>query len=71
MARLGLTVETLAADALTVQETGFDAVLVDAPCSATGTLRRHPDVAWTKSEDDIVRLAALQGTACWPRPSRC
>ena len=61
MARLGLSVETLAADALTVQETGFDAVLVDAPCSATGTLRRHPDVAWTKSEDDLVRLTALQG----------
>ncbi|MCP8940527.1 methyltransferase domain-containing protein [Alsobacter sp. SYSU M60028] len=60
MARLGLTVEARVDDALSVEETGFDAVLVDAPCSATGTLRRHPDVAWTKSEDDIARLAGLQ-----------
>ncbi len=37
-----------------------DAVLLDAPCSATGTLRRHPDVAYGKSEADIAKLAALQ-----------
>jgi 16S rRNA (cytosine967-C5)-methyltransferase len=60
MARLRLTVETRAVDALTLDEDGFDAVLLDAPCSATGTLRRHPDVAWTKREDDIPRLADLQ-----------
>jgi 16S rRNA (cytosine967-C5)-methyltransferase len=60
MARLRLTVETRAVDALTLEEDGFDAVLLDAPCSATGTLRRHPDVAWTKREDDIPRLADLQ-----------
>lgn len=60
MARLRLTVETRVADALTLEETGFDAVLLDAPCSATGTIRRHPDVAWTKTPQDIERLAALQ-----------
>ncbi|WP_455466011.1 RsmB/NOP family class I SAM-dependent RNA methyltransferase [Bartonella sp. B39] len=38
----------------------FDAVLLDAPCSSTGTIRRHPDVLWTKSMDDVVKLAALQ-----------
>ncbi len=60
MKRLGLAVRTLAADATQLEETGFDAVLVDAPCTATGTLRRHPDVAWTKTEEDVFRLAALQ-----------
>ncbi len=38
----------------------FDAVLVDAPCSSTGTVRRHPDVLWTKSPADIEKLAQLQ-----------
>lgn len=37
-----------------------DAILLDAPCSATGTLRRHPDVAWHRSPEDIGRLAATQ-----------
>ena len=40
---------------------GFDAVLLDAPCSSTGTIRRHPDVAWTKTPDDVAKLADLQG----------
>lgn len=35
-------------------------MLVDAPCSATGTIRRHPDVAWTKKAGDIDALAAMQ-----------
>jgi 16S rRNA (cytosine967-C5)-methyltransferase len=35
-------------------------VLVDAPCPATGTIRRHPDVAWLKQESDIVALTVLQ-----------
>jgi len=60
MARLKLSVETLAADALQISAEPFDAVLLDAPCSATGTLRRHPDVAWAKNEDDIRKLADLQ-----------
>ena len=38
----------------------FDAVLVDAPCSATGTIRRHPDVPWLKSEVDLTQLTSLQ-----------
>jgi 16S rRNA (cytosine967-C5)-methyltransferase len=38
----------------------FDAVLIDAPCTSTGTIRRHPDIPWRKSPDDIVALASLQ-----------
>ncbi|MEM1375943.1 MAG: transcription antitermination factor NusB [Pseudomonadota bacterium] len=38
----------------------YDAVLLDAPCSSTGTVRRHPDVPWTKTPDDIAKLASLQ-----------
>ena len=38
----------------------FDGVLLDAPCSSTGTIRRHPDILWTKGLDDIVKLANLQ-----------
>jgi 16S rRNA (cytosine967-C5)-methyltransferase len=60
MERLRLAVQTRAVDALELDEEPFDAVLLDAPCSATGTLRRHPDVAWTKSPEDIVKLADLQ-----------
>ncbi len=58
--RLGLTAEILAADAAGLAVEPADAVLLDAPCSATGTLRRHPDVAWTKTEADIAKLAGLQ-----------
>ena len=39
---------------------GYDGVLVDAPCSSTGTIRRHPDVAWLRQEGDIAALSALQ-----------
>jgi 16S rRNA (cytosine967-C5)-methyltransferase len=39
----------------------FDAVLLDAPCTATGTIRRHPDLPWLKTEDDVKALSALQG----------
>ncbi len=60
MERLGLQVETRIADAATLQSEPFDAILLDAPCSATGTIRRHPDVAWSKTEDDISKLTALQ-----------
>ena len=59
--RLGLIAECEAADA-TVWDAArdFDIVLLDAPCSSTGTLRRHPDVAWLKDPRDIVKLAAAQ-----------
>jgi 16S rRNA (cytosine967-C5)-methyltransferase len=40
--------------------TTFDAVLVDAPCTSTGTIRRHPDIPWRKAPSDIVALSALQ-----------
>jgi 16S rRNA (cytosine967-C5)-methyltransferase len=60
-ARLGLEAEIRIGDALALpDEAAFDAVLLDAPCSATGTLRRHPDVAWTKTESDVSRLIGLQ-----------
>ncbi len=39
----------------------FDAVLLDAPCSATGTIRRNPDIPYLKTQDDIEALAATQG----------
>ncbi|MGV7032788.1 RsmB/NOP family class I SAM-dependent RNA methyltransferase [Methylobacterium symbioticum] len=59
--RLGLTAEIVTGDALSLDRAGeFDAVLLDAPCSATGTIRRHPDVAWTKAPQDITRLTILQ-----------
>lgn len=60
LARLALHAETLACDATTLKTEPFDAILLDAPCSATGTLRRHPDVAWIKQEADIFKLAQLQ-----------
>lgn len=60
--RLGLHAETVETNMLKYQpEQLFDAVLLDAPCSSTGTLRKHPDVCWTKDENDIAKLAALQG----------
>lgn len=60
MERLGFAVETRIADAGQLEAGPFDAILLDAPCSATGTIRRHPDVAWSKTEADIAKLAALQ-----------
>ena len=60
-ARLKLNVETVAADALEWRpDRQFDAVLLDAPCTATGTIRRHPDVPWLKSENDLAVLTSLQ-----------
>ncbi len=59
--RLKLTAETVTADATTWQPPRpVDAVLLDAPCSATGTLRRHPDVAWHRRPRDIANLTAIQ-----------
>jgi 16S rRNA (cytosine967-C5)-methyltransferase len=70
LARLALEAETVVADAVewskeNEKENGkeggsFDGVLVDAPCSSTGTIRRHPDVAWLRQEADIGALMALQ-----------
>lgn len=59
--RLRLHAELELADAaLWDRGRDFDAVLLDAPCSATGTIRRHPDVAWLKDPRDIAKLAATQ-----------
>ena len=60
LARLRLEAETIAADATQWRGGSFDAVLLDAPCSSTGTIRRHPDIPWLKRESDIEALAALQ-----------
>lgn len=60
LTRLGLTAETVAADAAEWNGGPFDGVLVDAPCSSTGTIRRHPDIPWLKREGDIAALASLQ-----------
>jgi 16S rRNA (cytosine967-C5)-methyltransferase len=58
--RVGLAAEVVAADVLEWQTEPFDAVLLDAPCSSTGTIRRHPDVPWLKSEADIATMAGMQ-----------
>jgi 16S rRNA (cytosine967-C5)-methyltransferase len=62
LARLKLTAQLVCADATawTPDHADFDAVLVDAPCTSTGTIRRHPDVPWLKRESDIAALASLQ-----------
>jgi 16S rRNA (cytosine967-C5)-methyltransferase len=60
LARLSLEAEIVAADVEEWSADPFDAVLLDAPCSATGTIRRHPDVPWLKNAEDIVKLSALQ-----------
>jgi 16S rRNA (cytosine967-C5)-methyltransferase len=61
LTRLSLTAECVVADGATWDGArDFDCVLVDAPCSATGTMRRHPDVAWLKDPRDLPKLNALQ-----------
>ncbi len=61
LARLGLEAGIVAADGAKWDDTRkFDAVLLDAPCSATGTFRRHPDVLWAASPTDIAKLAMVQ-----------
>ena len=59
--RLGLEARLEAADARDWRPAeDFDAVLLDAPCTATGTMRRHPDIAWLKRPSDVATLSALQ-----------
>ncbi|WP_430035751.1 RsmB/NOP family class I SAM-dependent RNA methyltransferase [Neorhizobium sp. BT27B] len=59
--RLKLSVEVRQADLFDFKpDELLDGVLLDAPCSSTGTTRRHPDVLWTKGPDDIGKLAVLQ-----------
>jgi 16S rRNA (cytosine967-C5)-methyltransferase len=59
--RTGLSATVVAADALEWwPERPFPTVLLDAPCTATGTLRRHPDILHLRREADVARMAALQ-----------
>jgi len=73
LGRLGLNARTIAADAATPAAwwdgQPFDAILLDAPCSAAGIVRRHPDVRWLRRSTDIATLAGLQTRlldALWP-----
>ncbi len=77
LARLGLQARTLAADAGDPSAwwdgTAFDAILLDAPCSASGIVRRHPDVRWLRRASDITALARTQARlldALWPTLKR-
>ena len=59
--RIGLSAELVAADVESwAPGRQFDAVLLDAPCTATGTIRRHPDILHLKRESDVAQLAGLQ-----------
>ncbi len=75
--RLDLAAKVVAADAALpstwwpqqCQSEPFDAILLDAPCTASGIVRRHPDVRWLRRESDVAQLAATQArllAALWP-----
>lgn len=73
LARLGLQARVLVADAARPEgwwdQRPFDAILLDAPCTASGIVRRHPDVRWLRRESDIEQLAVQQAmllAALWP-----
>lgn len=73
LARLGLRARVLVADAARPEAwwdgVPYDAILLDAPCTASGIARRHPDVRWLRRETDIDQLAAQQAqllAALWP-----
>jgi 16S rRNA (cytosine967-C5)-methyltransferase len=61
LSRTKLEADVICADALAFSAEPFDSVLLDAPCTSTGTLRRHPDVAWLRRPTDVQSLAELQG----------
>lgn len=71
--RLGMKAEVKQGDGRTpaqwCEEQRFDRILLDAPCSATGVIRRHPDIKWLRRDRDIPELVQLQGEildAIWP-----
>ena len=73
LSRLGLHADIATADAARPQEwwdgAAFDRILLDAPCSASGVIRRHPDIKWLRRAEDIDALAQTQGrilNALWP-----
>lgn len=66
LVRLGLDAETVAADAADWSPgRTFDAVLLDAPCTSTGTIRRHPDILRLRRASDIAQLAEIQKRLLW------
>jgi 16S rRNA (cytosine967-C5)-methyltransferase len=61
MDRLGLSIQTVCADARNYKPSKpVDAILLDAPCSSTGTIRRHPDIPWLKKKEDLIKTSLLQ-----------
>ena len=64
LARLSLDAEMVVADGAEWLDrnhaSSFDGILIDAPCTSTGTIRRHPDIGWLRQESDIAPLAAAQ-----------
>lgn len=62
LARVGLKAKTVTSDAFAFTDTGFDAILLDAPCSATGTIRRHPDLPYAKDGSEFGALIDQQET---------
>jgi len=73
LGRLGLSARVVVADAARPAAwwdgTPFDAILLDAPCTASGIVRRHPDVRWLRRESDTAQLAVQQAAllaALWP-----
>jgi len=73
LTRLGLRARVLTADALQPQTwwdgQSFDAILLDAPCTASGIVRRHPDIRWLRRDSDVAQLARLQAQmlqTLWP-----
>ena len=71
LTRLGLAARTQAADARAVDSwwdgRAFDAILLDAPCSGTGVIRRHPDIKWLRRPADIAAAVsfAVSGDGGW------
>ena len=74
LSRTGFSAQTVVADALEwAPDQTFDAILLDAPCSATGTIRRHPDLPFVKDGSEVQDLVALQSRLIdralnWVRP---
>lgn len=66
LARLQQKAEVIEGDALSpenwIGDRQFDRILIDVPCSATGVIRRHPDIKWLKNDDDIAALVQTQAT---------
>ncbi len=60
LARTGLAARIVVADALGFADAGWDAILLDAPCSATGTIRRHPDLPHARDGHEIAGLVKIQ-----------